>query len=482
MEKGNRDDKDISVVIGRDHRHGSEEFAKVTAATFASRGFKIYQFNKIVPTPYLSYAVKILKADFGVMITASHNPKEDNGYKVYGQNSSQINSPTDKEIASLIQTKNRHLWDISPDYDCEDPWELVHSSYLRSTLDSFKNSSIKFGPKIVYTPMHGVGYEYVKELIIMSGLPELIVVKEQQFPDPEFPTVKFPNPEEGGDSLRSAFSTANQVLAPVVFANDPDADRFNFAERTNDDQWYIFNGNEIALLLAEYLLRNSKEKPERIAFVASKVSSNALGWLAEKAGVKFYQADTGFKNLAAKAVQLTAEGYKVLLTYEEAIGYMVGNNVWDKDGISALLCAYHMTFEVYSRGLTLKSHLDYLMQAYGYLVQYNSYYFTGSKKSKAVYKELVTKLTNLATPTVIGMYHLEFRDLSSGLAYLSFTNGVWIAFRASGTEPKLKFYSECRAETNDFVKVRQQELYQQVTFICDHFLSPSENGLVLKIN
>lgn len=470
------------MVIGHDHRMGSLEFARVTAATFASRGIKVKLFGQIVPTPYVSFAVKYYKADFGVMITASHNPKGDNGYKVYGPDSCQIRSPTDKHVSEHILTENRVLWEIEADGIYEDPIEEIHDAYMASTLEFWVGRSIGKAPNVVYTPMHGVGYKFVKDLLAQAYLPSLIPVKAQMEPDSQFPTVKFPNPEEGAGALQLAMETADSTGSRIVFANDPDADRFNFAEKQGDQSWRIFNGNEVALLLADFLFNS---KPERkVAMVSSLVSSRSLGWMAEAEGFRFEQAETGFKNLSAKARELESEGYTVLLTYEEAIGYMVGTNVWDKDGLSALLAAYHMVIEMYGKGSTLTDRLDELQDKYGYQVQYNSYYYAQSQQQlKSAFYHLLSKISEIDSQ--LGDYALvDLKNYCPATKMVIFTfeelGGAWIAIRPSGTEPKIKFYSECKAGSREQVSEFREKLEIIVKSVCELLLNPSEHHLILK--
>lgn len=478
---------EVRVIVGHDHRNGSEEFAKVTASTFKSRGFTVYSFGPIVPTPYVPFAVKGMGLDFGVMITASHNPKDDNGYKAYDSSGRQINSPVDKEIASLIPRQNRILWDINEfnDGGYIDPFDSIHEAYLRSTTELFSHlPPFETIPKIVHTSMHGVAARYVTDLVKQASLPALIPVPEQEKPDPEFPTVAFPNPEEGAGALQLAFNQAQREEAKIVFANDPDVDRFNFAEIQDDGNWKIFNGNEIALLLADFLYRYRRSKEKPVAMIASLVSSKLLSWMAEFEGFKFEQAQTGFKNLSAAAIDLSNKGYDVLLTYEEAIGYMVGTNVLDKDGLSALLTAYYMVSEIYSNGSTLRRHLLCLFEKYGFQVQFNSYYMT-SGNQKQVFAHAVEKFKKIESSKTFGKYTIKsaanFQPESS-MIFLEFEDlgGTWMAIRTSGTEPKIKFYSECRALERSKLMDISSKLQELVLFVCNDLLSPNHFDLKLK--
>lgn len=474
---------DVLVVIGRDHRHGSLEFAQVAARTLNSRGFEVRLMARHVPTPFVPFAVRHFQAAFGIMVTASHNPKDDNGYKVYGPSGCQINSPVDKHIAALIPAAGRRLWDLAGDAWFEDPCDEIHRAYTASTAASFAAEAAPAHiPSIVYTAMHGVGYAVVADVVRAAGLPPLLPCTEQVEPDWDFPTVRFPNPEEGAGALRLACAEADRTGARLVFANDPDADRFNFVER-QPAAWRVFNGNQIALLLADFLLRHRRgPKPTAmVAMVASTVSSQALGWMARAEGFRFEQAETGFKNLSAKVRELEAEGYDVLLTYEEAIGYMVGNTVYDKDGISALLCAYHMAIEAACAGETLAARLDALHAKYGHQVQYNSYYFCRPATPAKLVLQHARGVLAADAASVAGHAVAAYTDYApASMIKLAFASGAWLAIRTSGTEPKIKFYSEARAATGADVALAQSELEETVRAVCRVLLDPDRFALALQ--
>lgn len=334
------------AVIGYDHRANSKTFSRITTEAFLKKGFKVFLFPDIIPTPLLAFSVLQLKADIGVMITASHNPKSDNGYKVYWSNGAQILAPHDANILCSIQA-NLEPWSALP--------SALDKTFVPDTLCAYLSSitsilSVKTAPKsvprVVYTAMHGVGYQTVKASVKACGFPELFPVKSQVDPDPEFPTAPKPNPEEAG-AFDEAFKTAKDVGATVIFSNDPDADRFSLAEELSDGKWRIFTGDEVGIILASYLVEEGlfRETPN-IAVLNTVVSSSLLGkmasnWSAEYAHRKFKYAQclTGFKNIVHSAQRLMNQGYNVALAYEEALGYMCTTNVMDKDGISALMNA-----------------------------------------------------------------------------------------------------------------------------------------------
>lgn len=428
----------------------------------------------------------MLKADFGVMITASHNPKDDNGYKVYGSNGCQIRSPTEGQIAELIMDKNRVLWDLPSSYSPSLPLCEIAKAYneaMKTTFGHLINTIAK--TPVVYTPMHGVGQRYVDALFHSLALPLPVLVDAQSLPDPNFPTVKFPNPEEGKGVLSLAMATAASAGIGVVFANDPDADRFNMAEKQSNGDWKIFNGNEIALLLADFAWRKLKDNnkdPSEYCMLASLVSSRILSKMAAKEGFFFEQAATGFKNLSNTGQEMQVKGKTVLFTYEEAIGFMVGTNVWDKDGISSMLTAYLLLQEVSAEHQTLRGRLDALWQKYGYQIQFNSYFYHQSASAlKPIIAKLPGQFAQLKEITFKDDVLLKIDHIkTSNVLFLEFQSGAWIAIRASGTEPKIKFYSEIITTDSNRVETETERLHQLVLAVCNVLLDPSGNSLTLQ--
>ncbi|MFM2175614.1 MAG: hypothetical protein RLZZ527_690, partial [Actinomycetota bacterium] len=320
-----------SIVIGRDARYGSEDFTRDTAEIMSGAGFDVYVLPRPLPTPVLAFAVRKLNCDVGVMVTASHNPPQDNGYKVYLggtvngtiYNGSQIIAPTDSEISHAIATAPQlrdtprgNIWTVLP--------EQVISDYIDETA---KLAQRPAEMKIVYTAMHGVGKEVISKVFERAGMPKLILVSEQAEPDPDFPTVAFPNPEEPG-AIDLALAKAREVGADLVIANDPDADRCAAAINDSKTGWRMLRGDEVGIILGEYFAVNAPDKVG--VFANSIVSSSALRKIAEHYQLPFTETLTGFKYLA-KVTNLR-------FGYEEALGYCVDAKIVnDKDGISAAL-------------------------------------------------------------------------------------------------------------------------------------------------
>jgi len=431
-----------SIVIGRDARYGSEDFTRDTAEIMSGFGFDVYVLPRPLPTPVLAYAVKKLGCDVGVMVTASHNPPQDNGYKVYlggrvdgiDYNGSQIISPTDNNISKEIS--------LAPNLNLakrETNWQIVKEEVVESYISktaALINPKTKI--KIVYTPLHGVGKETIVKVFDRAGL-NLSLVGAQAEPDPEFPTVKFPNPEEPG-AIDLSLKLAAELDADLVIANDPDADRCAIA--INDNGWRMLRGDEVGALLGEYLSRKYKGN---LVFANSIVSSSILGKIAKAHQIRFHETLTGFKYLSK------VEGLR--FGYEEALGYSVDpDSVNDKDGISAAAILAEMAAERKSNGSSLAEMLNEIWDSYG---------FHGTRQisirtSQVEEIENIMKKLRTHLPQQLGNFTVtQFDDLEHPSDGLPPTNGVriWlngkyrVIVRPSGTEPKIKCYIEVVADS-----------------------------------
>ncbi|KAJ3431849.1 phosphomannomutase 45a [Anaeramoeba flamelloides] len=500
--------KKRGIVIGYDHRYHSKEFADITANVFMLKGFKVYLFNVIVPTPLVSYAIRSLNAAGGVMITPSHNPKEYNGYKVYWENSVQIIPPHDTGISQKInenlelldlekasEVSNGLLFDpIKTDQVDERYYNAIDQEMKSKLLDNSENTSEL---KVIYTAMHGVGYEWIKRAFQKIEFNGMIPVESQVEPDPEFPTVPFPNPEERG-ALDIAFKTGDEKGSNLIIANDPDADRLCVAEKTvgSESKWHKFHGNEIGMLFGwwQYKKYKNSENKKPVAILNSTVSSKMVRALADKNGFKFEETLTGFKWLGNKAIDLEKEGYKVLLCFEEAIGYMVGSTVYDKDGISAAIALIQMAQYLKNKNLTLLQQFEKLCQKLGNFLYNNSYFYCYDKE---VIDSIFKKIRNDGKYfEKIGTSKIKsIRDLTTGfdssqkdnkailhvdpnsqMITFTFENESVITLRTSGTEPKIKYYIESSGkETLEQVRIKLDKLTQM--FI-DTYLEPEKNSLV----
>lgn len=426
-----------TVVIGRDARHKSDDFARDSAEIFAGAGMKTYIFPKEIPTPVLAFAVKKLNAHVGIMVTASHNPATDNGYKVYlGGNidgilyeGSQIISPVDQQISILIEKV-----DLSPkrstSYQIID--EEVISDYISVTA---KIASVPNDLKIVYTALHGVGTDTLVKVFKKAGFTSPILVSEQAYPDPNFPTTPFPNPEENR-VMDLAIEYAKKHSADLIIANDPDADRCAVAICDKNQKWRVLHGDEIGAIFAKYLIETGKLKNKSVA--NSLVSSTILSKIAQKHGVRFEETLTGFKWIS-KVPNL---GYG----YEEAIGYCINpKSVNDKDGISAALLIAQIAGELHSKSRSLNDYLQDIGEEFGFHVTDQiSLRFTDVDKIIDLLNRIITN-----PPKLLSGLNLEkSEDLSSSLEMqtlgirLYYGNSTRVILRPSGTEPKLKCYIE----------------------------------------
>ena len=428
-----------SVVIGRDARHGSNVFEELSAQIFAGAGFKVFVLPRPLPTPVLAFAVNELGADVGIMVTASHNPGRDNGYKVYlggtvdGVNyrGSQIISPADKEISAEIE-KIESLSSIPRAHT----WEILSEDIVEKYVDRTQVLAPRPGDlKIVYTAMHGVGTKTLQRVFHRAGFPSLILVAAQAQPDPDFPTLTFPNPEEVG-ALDLAFETARTFDADLVIANDPDADRCSIAVKDRDATWRALRGDEIGAILGESIARNTKSG----TLANSIVSSSILSKIATHHGLDFQETLTGFKYIAK--IPHLAFGY------EEAIGFCVdATTVNDKDGISAALSIAQIATDLHGKGKTLLDFLDEIWAVYGFHATEQISIRVADISSIAV---IMSKLRAHPLTEISGFKVLSSDDLSKprnalpptdGLRFV-LENNIRIIIRPSGTEPKIKCYVE----------------------------------------
>ena len=428
-----------SIVIGRDARYGSEDFTRDTAEIMSGAGFKVYVLPRPLPTPVLAFAVRKLKCDVGVMVTASHNPPQDNGYKVYlggtvtgiKYEGSQIISPTDKEIskdiansAPLPEIPRKTNWNVLD--------ESILNDYVSATSLLAKNPN---SLSIVYTAMHGVGLETITKVFSNSKFSPLVLVKEQAEPDPDFPTVNFPNPEEPG-AIDLALKYAKDAEADLVIANDPDADRCAGAIVENGT-WRMLRGDEVGALLGEYIARSGVTNG---VFANSIVSSSILSKIAKRYGISFTETLTGFKYLS-KVENLR-------FGYEEALGYCVSpDDVNDKDGISAALVLAQLASDLKGQGKTIADFLNEIWERYGF-------HGTRQISIRTPNLEAINSIMNLmreAMPKQIANRNVNsFDDLARPKDSLPPTDGVRfylegpvrVIVRPSGTEPKVKCYLE----------------------------------------
>ncbi|KAI4156465.1 MAG: hypothetical protein LQ340_000281 [Diploschistes diacapsis] len=470
----------LKVVIGYDGRHYSKRFAELAAAAFLEKSFSVIWFRDVVHTPLVPFAVRTQCADAGVMITASHNPKNDNGYKVYVGNGCQINSPQDQAIAKAIMKNLEPVtWNTTKVYGLEDSLDRIRDAYILSLTHPLCIEGPT--PPVVYTPMHGVGLGFfmlaANRLLwnVHSFAAELPkedldgtigdlqrrtkIVKEQAYPDPEFPTVEYPNPEEHG-ALDLAKAEADKLGFKLLLANDPDADRFAAAQKLEDGKWYQFKGDEMGVILGVHVFekwRSKQLQQGKPLMVTSAVSSQMLAAIGRREGFEVLETLTGFKWIGNAALEA---GSRALFGYEEALGYMLPDIVHDKDGISAA----YLLLEACSKWQRMPYEmLQDLYRKYGYFETANTYWKSPSLAlTKETFEHIRANprsiLHSLAPST-----RCRIRDAISGTdtgtedgrstlpsvldnlmitlwlsSSLELQEGVRVTIRASGTEPKIK--------------------------------------------
>jgi phosphomannomutase len=455
------------VVVARDGRRMSPEFAEDTASVLAGAGIPVHMFEGPAPTPVCAFAVTALGASAGVMITASHNPPADNGYKVYWENGAQIIPPHDHGISRAIDAVGK-LDSISmAEMEAAQqsgliknvPGQVTESYYtailgLRKHPEAAKNETMK----IVYTPLHGVGGHWVNEAFSRAGVRELITVPEQAEPHPDFPTVRFPNPEEPG-AMDLALALAGKERADLVLANDPDADRLAAGVKDGSGEFRLLTGNELGLLLAHYLLTERPPSGKK-AVMTTVVSTSLLRRMAEELGVEYVETLTGFKWIANKAIEFKQKGIRFVFGFEEALGYTAGDIVRDKDGISTALLTADMALFLKSQGKGLLDRLEEIYRRFGLAVSAQKSVVLPGSEGLAQMQAITAGLRENPSDRIAGRSVLVRTDLQNGIRWerdggtkqidlpssdvliYELEGGSRVIVRPSGTEPKIKYYFE----------------------------------------
>jgi phosphomannomutase len=448
-------DPDLGVVVGRDARHGSELFNHEVVSVLLGAGVKVYEMPRPLPTPLVAYCVKEIGAAAGIMVTASHNPPQDNGYKLYASDGSQIIPPNDEIVECFAneattpelgeRTSSHHRW-ISPD---------LLARYHAHMTQRFAVSNSDLA--ITYTPLHGVGGATMMELFAEAGYRSVSPVAVQFEPDGDFPTLPFPNPEEPG-ALDLAMARADEVGSNLVIANDPDADRLGAAVR-DDAGWHVLRGDQIGWLLASAMLPTMVSPSDVVA--TTIVSSTLLREMARDAGVRFAMTLTGFKWLSRAA----RDGV-LRLGYEEALGFAVDPDVADKDGMSAALALALLSDQLRGHGQTLMDRLDEIETRFGvHAIFQLSLRAEGPNGLRAIVNA-VQSLRERPPTTLGGLAVSEHFDLALGYEGLEPTDGVLlrlgtfgrVVVRPSGTEPKLKAYIEITPPSVETTLVEQRRV------------------------
>lgn len=433
-------DKEPSIVIGYDGRKNSDVFARDTAEIMAGAGVKAYLLPRKLPTPVLAYAIQYFDTTAGVMVTASHNPPEDNGYKVYlgkANGGGQIVSPADKDIAALIdKVAAGNIQDLPRSDNYVVLNDEVVDAYIAKTASLAKEPDCDIN--YVYTAMHGVGYEVLSKTLAKAGLPQPQVVADQVWPDGTFPTVNFPNPEEKG-ALDLAIKVAKEKNAEFIIANDPDADRLAVAVPDVQGNWKSLHGNVVGCFLGWYLAKQYQGKQGTLA--CSLVSSPALAEIAKKYGFQSEETLTGFKYIGKVS--------GLLFGFEEALGYLVDpDKVRDKDGISAAIVFLDLVRNLKKQGKTLADYADEFTKEFG---AYVSGQISIRVSDLSEIGKLMTALRNNPPAKIAGVKVAQFidhtkTDRQSDILVFNLENGGRLIARPSGTEPKIKFYLDARGK------------------------------------
>ena len=447
------DARERGIVIGHDARRKSRAFAEETAAVFVAAGFKVMLAHERWPTPVTAWAVKAKRAAVGVMVTASHNPPEYNGYKVYWENGAQIIPPHDVGIAKAIDEVDASAVKRGSIEGVIALGRDVEDAYLEEVLALQVARDVPRAMRIAYTPLHGVGARLVEAALQAGGFEVVDTETSQREPDAAFPTVAFPNPEEKG-AMDRVLALARASRADLVLANDPDADRLAAAipDPSAPAGYRMLTGDQVGVLLADYLLTMTpKDGPRLVA--CSLVSSQLLKYLAEVHGAESRETLTGFKWIANVAIAWKQEtGGRFVMGYEEALGYTVGELVADKDGVSAALLFAELTAWNRNRGKTVGEHLDEIYRRVGlFMTEQVSFTAPGSEGLALIRRAMATfrgappaELASIAVDDVTDLMKGEGGLPTSDVLIYRLAGGRRVIMRPSGTEPKLKSYYEVR--------------------------------------
>ncbi len=480
IEEG-REACDRGVVIAHDPRHFSAEFSTLTACILAANGIKAYVFDDLRPTPELAYVIRQLHATAGINITASHNPKDYNGYKAYWSDGCQVGSDTADRMTEKIQAVDM-FHDIKiADYDhavSEGLITVLPHEWDRKYLDEIESLSIHKGAELdlsipmVYTPLNGAGHIPFTAMLKDIGYTDWHEVKEQALPDPDFTTVGYPNPE---DTKAFALSEklGKEVGAELLMATDPDSDRFAIEIARPDGSYLPLNGNQTGYILVNYILEGRKSAgslPDNGAMVKSIVTGTLSSIIAGSYGVKMYESLTGFKNICGRIPFLEDNDLEYLFGYEESVGYAASVNIRDKDGISAGMLIAEAAAYYKKQGKTLWDVLTDIYEKYGYFAEDEPNIILdgieGARRIErmmsALRADLPKEVAGLAVDDIID-YRDGYDDIpASNVLRFFLSDGSWFAVRPSGTEPKIKFYFYAKAASREEALAKNKKIRDEI--------------------
>lgn len=457
---------DISVAIAYDTRNNSQYFAKTAAGVFASQGIKVFIYEMVVPVPVLSFTTHYLNCTAGVMLTASHNPKEYNGYKVYDSKGCQFCTEDAKNAIGFINDITDYA--SIPFMDESDLITYIGENELSAFLAEVKKQSLyeeKSDLKIVYTALHGTGNIPVRRML--EGM-DVTIVKEQELPDGNFSTVRSPNPEEK-DALTLAIEKAKEIGADLVLGTDPDCDRVGIAVK-NGDEYVLFTGNQTGALLVKFVLTMKKAMlNEKSTLVKTIVTSELGADIGKKFGLQIEETLTGFKYIGDKINKYEESGeQEFVIGYEESYGYLVGSHARDKDAVVSSMLICQMAAWYKNQGKTLVDGLNEIYDEYGYYLDYLDSFVLKGKDGAEKIQSLMTYFRNKGKALFDGIE--EIIDFSEGIRDLPKENvlkyiwndGSWMAVRPSGTEPKIKVYYSIVDPVKDNAKVRLENIRETI--------------------
>lgn len=460
---------DISVAIAYDTRNNSSKFAQIAADIFSSQDIKVFIYDRVVPVPVLSFTTKYLGCTAGVMITASHNPKEYNGYKVYDEKGCQFCTDDAKNAIGFIN----EITDYSViDFNAKNEFiNYIGDNELSAFINEVKKQSLyeeKSDLKIVYTPLHGTGNIPVRK--VLEGL-DVTVVKEQELPDGNFSTVRSPNPEEK-DALTIAIQKAAEINADLVIGTDPDCDRVGVAVKSGND-YVLLTGNQTGALLVNFVLTMKKAQlNDKSTLVKTIVTSELGADIGRDFGLKIEETLTGFKYIGDKINKYEeSKAQEFVIGYEESYGYLVGTHARDKDAVVSSMLICQMASWYKNQGKTLVEALNEIYEKYGYYLDYLDSFVLKGKDGAEKIQRLMTYFRDNARSLFDGIddvidFSIGVRDLpkENVLKYI-WNDGSWMAVRPSGTEPKIKVYYSIRDKSRDNANKRLDSIRKQICHI-----------------
>ena len=466
IEEGGDEYRRRGVAIAHDSRHMSREFAEDSAKVIANMGIMVYLFDSLRPTPELSFAIKHRGCAAGIVITASHNPAEYNGFKAYGADGGQITPVTADAVIRIMNSLDPLAIDLLPSLDSEyiriigkdvDEPYIEHVLSLRPDKDLLSRTGVKL--RIVYTPLHGAGNKLVRAALEKAGYTDVTVVKEQELPDGDFPTVKSPNPENP-EAFTLAIGYADKIDADVIIGTDPDSDRMGMMLK-KDGVWTPVTGNQAGCLMLEYILR--AKKPDKDAYaVTTIVSTRMVDAIAEKYGITIERVLTGFKFIGETIDKKEKVGnHGFLLGFEESYGYLTGGYIRDKDAVIATLLACELAAYYKSKGLSLMDALEDMYKAYGYYAEKTISVVMPGVDGMEKREKATANLRSDPPKQIAGRKVLEALDFKQGgvmglpkadVLLYKLEGDAWVCVRPSGTEPKLKIYAGVREDSAEKAK------------------------------